>query len=293
MVDQPTFSFEAIGTSWAVTLREPVRSQVQGELLREIQQCIEAFDKAYSRFRADSAIVPLAHGAPSAELPPTITTLFTLYKQLYELTGGLFTPCIGQTLHDLGYDAEYSLLPKKQQMEPPPPFEVVSLEGTTLHTTQPVLLDFGAAGKGYLVDLVAALVQARGITQFTVDGSGDIAHQAAQPLRVGLEHPTNPEHVLGVATLNNCSICASAGNRRAWGGRHHIINPRTLASPERVSATWVVASTTMGADALSTCLFLVEPKILQDAFEFEYLVVYTDLSYQKSAAFPAEMFYSE
>jgi ApbE family len=42
--------------------------------------------------------------------------------------------------------------------------------GTTLVTDHPVLIDVGAAGKGYLVDLIADTLRDTGIDRFVVDG---------------------------------------------------------------------------------------------------------------------------
>jgi thiamine biosynthesis lipoprotein len=292
MAIQPDFAFEALGTQWQFTLSQVVSPEQKKYLLSEIGAIISEFDATYSRFREDSQIAPLAHHAGSVELPEHVQPMFAVYKKLYELTDGLFTPCVGQTLHDLGYDGEYSFQQKKAAVAPPPRFEDVTLVGNTLTTTQPVWLDFGAAGKGYLVDLVAEYLRSQGIKQFTVDGSGDIAHWADGPLRVGLEHPTEVGTVIGVAEISNQSICASSGSRRKWAGYHHIINPQTLRSPTEILATWVIAPSTMVADALSTCLFLVEPERVCSEFPCEYLILYKDFSIKRSAAFPATMFYS-
>ena len=77
-------------------------------------------------------------------------------------------------------------------------------------------MDFGAAGKGYLIDLVAKVLQKHKLDYFCVDAGGDMFYHniGNEKLRVGLEHPDNPKQVIGVANIYNQSICASAGNRR-------------------------------------------------------------------------------
>jgi thiamine biosynthesis lipoprotein ApbE len=53
---------------------------------------------------------------------------------------------------------------------------------------------------------------------------------------------------------------------------------------------WVVADSTVVADALTTCLFFVDPETLFGLYNFEYLIVYKDFSIQKSDSFAAELF---
>ena len=43
-----------------------------------------------------------------------------------------------------------------------------------LQPTEPIVLDVGAAGKGYLVDIIATLLEDHDIYDYTIDASGDI-----------------------------------------------------------------------------------------------------------------------
>ena len=110
------------------------------------------------------------------------------------------------------------------------------------------------------------------IDKFWIDGGGDI-YSYGTSLKIGLEHPANPEQVIGVVEIKNQSICASSGNRRKWGKYHHIIDPEKLESADEVLATWVIASKAIIADSLATSLFLVSPEKLKKEFEFEYLIL--------------------
>jgi diketogulonate reductase-like aldo/keto reductase len=74
-------------------------------------------------------------------------------------------------------------------------------DGTTITTDRPVLLDVGAAGKGRLVDLVAQTLTDADIQRFVIDAGGDLRHHGERPLRVGLEHPLNPERLVGLVEL--------------------------------------------------------------------------------------------
>lgn len=283
--------FEAIGTQWQIDFPDGLLASKQEKILREIAERIKTFDKDYSRFRSDSLVSQIARAAGDYRLPADAEPLFTIYEELYRLTNGLMTPLIGDVLVAAGYDAEYSLQPKILT-SPLPWEESMERHGLELTVKQPALLDFGAAGKGYLIDIVSEIIREAGVTSFCVDAGGDMAYysETGEVLRVGLEHPSIPETAIGVAQLSNQSLCGSAGNRRAWSRFHHIINPDSLTSPRHISALWVVASTTLLADALTTALFFADPKILAEHYQFEYLIMRADHSITCSKNFPAELF---
>lgn len=81
---------------------------------------------------------------------------------------------------------------------------------TTLTTLKPVVLDVGAAGKGYAIDSMATVLQEYSVDSFIIDGSGDILHKNLNPERIGLEDPKNVGKVIGEIELNNKALCASA-----------------------------------------------------------------------------------
>ncbi|MGI8414817.1 MAG: FAD:protein FMN transferase, partial [Nakamurella sp.] len=169
--------------------------------------------------------------------------------------------------------------------------DVLTVDGNLLTTTEPVLLDVGAAGKGYLVDLLAEILQAAGIGDYLIDGSGDLAQHGQDVCRVGLEHPLDPTMVVGVANLQNAALCASATNRRRWGENlHHIIDPATAEPTVGVLASWVVADTAILADGLATALFLSEPATLADHFDFSYVRMLATGAVEYSTNFPGELF---
>lgn len=285
------FSFEAIGTHWNIEFYEDLSAQRRADLLKQIEISIAEFDRRYSRFRDDSLVMEMAKNAGRYSLPGDAYPMMHLYERLYRLTDGLFTPLIGQTLVEAGYDAYYSLQPK--ELHTPPAWDdVMEYHSPTLLLKQPALLDFGAIGKGYLIDIIADLLTANGIRRFCIDAGGDLLHRDTKSLRVGLEDPRDFQRVIGVATIRNQSLCGSSGSRRRWDRFHHILNPRTLHSPEEVIATWTVAETTMLADALATCLFLVDPERLKKVFLFEYVVLFADGRVSVSSGFSAEMFVS-
>lgn len=282
------FGFEAIGTVWVIAGKLK-NAQPKEKILQKIKQLIDSFDKNYSRFRKDSWVLKLSKRRGEYEIPKDGKEMLDLYRKLYFLTEGKFTPLIGEALIESGYDDKYSFIESKLSKVPKWD-EILNYSFPMLEVKKPIVLDFGGTGKGYLIDLISMLLLKEGVKEFFVDGGGDIFSHSESSLKVGLEHPGNLNQVIGVVEIKNQSICASSGNRRKWGKFHHIIDPENLKSPNNILATWVIADQAIIADSLATCLFLVSPEKLSREFNFEYLILFPDYSFSKSADFPAELF---
>jgi thiamine biosynthesis lipoprotein len=298
-MNEVSFEFKAIGTSWHIAFLNPKifegydTSVIESEqLITLIKTRIETFEQNYSRFRNDSFVGQIARQAGSYELPDDAEAMLTLYRSLYDITNGKVTPLIGSVLEDAGYDTRYSLIPKNTILKACSWDEVMKYHAPFLITKQPLKLDFGALGKGYIVDIVAALLREHGRENYTVNAGGDIAYSTTieKVYKVGLEDPADPTQIIGVAELVNKSIAGSAGNRRAWDKYHHIIDPDLTESPRHIAAVWVVAATTIVADGLTTALFFTTPEVLQEHFDFEYVIVYADRSAKVSKDFPGMLY---
>lgn len=289
-MDARRATFDAIGTRWSIETTDPLTDDTWALLLGKVHTRINAFDTAYSRFRPDSLVTRMAHKAGTYQLPQDGYKLLQWYERLYELTDGKVTPLIGQTMVDAGYDAAYTLR-AKQLTTPPAWHDVISYDQSSITLRQPALLDFGAAGKGYLVDIISDMLTATGLTSYLINAGGDIVHRskANKAITVGLEHPYDTDEVIGITQLNNQSLCASAGNKRTWDSYHHIIDPIERVSVEVVQATWVIADDTMTADGLATALFFVTPHKLRQ-IPFSYALLQSDMSLIRSADFPVELF---
>lgn len=279
--------FDAIGTAWQVDTAQPVAADTAAR----IHDRIEAFDRTYSRFRGDSLVARIAANAGTFEFPDDAAPLFETYRRLYSATDARLSPLVGQAMDDLGYDRAYSLRPSGRSRPAPSWDDAVAWDGRSLSTARPVTLDIGAAGKGYLVDIVLELVADAGHTEIVVDGSGDIRHRGAEPITVALEHPSNPSMAVGVVNLGNASICASAANRRVWGdGLHHIIDATTGLPTSRVIAAWAIAELAREADGVATALFVAEPERLTAEFDVTWVRMLADGRIECSPELDGEIF---
>jgi len=279
--------FAAIGTAWSIETAEPVDDAVGAAIDRRI----ESFDRDWSRFREDSLVARIAREAGVYRLPPEAGPLLDLYRDLYEATDGAVSPLVGRALERLGYDRAYSLRDSGERAASPEWNDALAWDGEQLSALRPVTLDVGAAGKGYLVDLVADLLRAGGHTRFVVDASGDLLHAGPDHTRVGLEHPLDASKAIGIALVGNRALAASASNRRAWGnGLHHVIDATTGLPTSNVVATWVVADTALVADGLATGLFFAPATAFAALGDFQWVRMFSTGRVEHSAHFEGELF---
>lgn len=282
-----SWRFEAIGTQWVIDTVDPI-----GEGIRNrIGKRIEAFDRTYSRFRADSLVIRMASTPGAYVFPPDSVAIMSWYRKLYEATNGAVTPLIGEALETLGYDKDYSFQSSEARPVVPAWDDVITWDGNIVTTKQRVVLDIGAAGKGYLIDEIGRLLEEYGVSSYVVDASGDVRHRGADDQVVGMEHPDDPTRVIGALKLQNKSLCASATNRRKWGdGLHHVVDGRSGVPTHEVVATWVVADLTMVADGLATALFFARPDTLRSIGSFQFVRMFADGQVEYSKDIMGELF---
>ena len=279
----PLWRFDAIGTRWEI---ESARELTDDERVT-VSTVIGRFDREWSRFRPDSVVSSLTEGG-SAPLPADAEVMLDAYRELSDATGGAVNPLVGASLDALGYDASISLIASGAQ---PAPSDWSAVLGwrERLTLAAPAIIDVGALGKGRLVDLVQqALVAVPG--PLVVDASGDIAVRGGE-VRIGLEHPFDATRAIGVATIQDQALCASAINRRAWGnGLHHVLDARTGLPVRTWAATWAIAQDAMHADAAATALFFDGGTRLAADWGVEWVRMSTDGRAQRSPDCPVELF---
>jgi thiamine biosynthesis lipoprotein len=285
--DWEEFRFDGIGTRWEISTPRPLSGPVRTRLLA----VVEAYDGAWSRFRPDSTVSAMAREPGRHEFPAEAAALGRLYRSLYHLSAGAMTPLIGSSLEQLGYDASYSLLPAGSPTAAPRWEDALDWDGSILTNHVPVVLDIGAAGKGQLVDLLAAELRSSGHDNFLIDASGDLWYSGPDVISVALEHPYDSTQAIGTVPLSGGALGASAANRRAWGdGLHHVLDGTTGRPVTKAVATWTMAESTMMADALATALFHIPGVQLERSFDFAWLTVFSDGSAAYSAGFEGTLF---
>ncbi len=281
----PVWRFEAIGTVWEIESAEPLRAAHRDA----VSGRIDAFDREWSRFRADSLVTRLGIAGGRVPAPADAAAMLDLYRALSDATHGAINPLVGESLTQLGYDAALTLSGGEPLAAPERWHSMLRWDDGDLSLTEPAVIDVGALGKGRLVDLVLAeLAEVPG--GLVIDAGGDIALRGGTQ-RIALEHPFDTSQAVGVVALSSGSLCASATNRRVWGdGLHHVLDARTGTPVRAIVASWALAPHAIVADAVSTALFFDEGPRLAAAWGVEWARMTSTGAIEWSPAFPGELF---
>ena len=279
-----TWRFDAIGTSWEI---ETVEALTAAQRSR-VDAIIAGFDATWSRFRPDSLVTRLSVAGGQADTPSDAVAMLDAYRELSDATAGAVNPLVGRSLSALGYDAAHSLSARDPEPAPAECQSVLDWDAAQLSLASAAIIDVGALGKGRLVDLVAAeLGDVDG--DLVVDASGDLSVRGEA--RIGLEHPFDPAKAIGIATIRDQALCASATNRRAWGdGLHHVLDARTGVPVRTWAATWAIADDAMHADAVATALFFDGGPQLAERWGVEWVRMSTAGAAEHSQNAPVELF---
>lgn len=319
-------------------LTSQMTDSAESDMREAVAALLRTYEHTLSRFREDSLVAAMrraTHGG-SFDFPDWAGGLFDLYDALHEASDGAIDPCVGEDLTRLGYGPAYTFAAQPNARAYAGAVHgratwhgSVERHGCTLITRGPVSLDFGACGKGYAVDLIAALLRDGGCNTerntkrnadhhagpnanraadraLVIDAGGDLLVHLGQspdqpvPLRVALEHPSDSTQAVGVAEIMDGALCASAPSRRHWGEQsgmrlHHLLNAIDGMPADSVAAAWAyvpqqAAFPCATADGLATALFVTPPDRLRARFRFECAFIDADGMLHASRDFPATLF---
>ncbi len=296
-----TFKFESMGTELEIQIFDDVSKILEEKVKSEIFDFTVFYDESFSRFKENSLITKISKSTGIFEVPKDLIDILNIYKIFFNITDGAMSPLIGNTLSDLGYDANYTLMKKENISKTPNFLEVVKIFGensyhkkntiNTIEVSEKVLIDIGAIGKGFWVDQVKNILEKNKITHFLINGSGDIYYSSPNNSKVKINLENSLGNIFATTEIVNEAICGSGTLKRNWSIKkadnlHHIINARTSLPTENLESVWVKVKSekfpTTYADGLATAIFFVEPSKLQEIVKkdleinFEYYIIYTN-----------------
>lgn len=201
---------------------------------------------------------------------------FEMSQTIYETTEGYFNPALMPLVNYWGFG--YGKKNKGMMVDTNEVHRLLSLGNfndfqfhqthlTKKNTAQQ--LDFSAIAKGYGVDQIALLLNARNINNYLIEIGGELRAKGKNTQkeywRVGVDKPQkgiNQRTLKAILPLKNQSIATSGNyrNYRKLGDLEygHIINPKT-GFPEQkqiISAT-IIAETCALADAYATACMVM------------------------------------
>ena len=230
---------------------------------------VDAIERQLTWFRTTSELqrVNREAGAGTVAVSPGLFALLSLCRELSLATGGAFDPASTALSRCWGFLERRPRLPPAAEIEKARAasgMDKVELDGLArgVRFTSPgVELSFGAVGKGWALDRVAAGLRAKGVFRALLT-AGSSSHRGwgGEAWELALE-PGGEE--LGLLRLRDAALGTSGAGEQGFeaGGRRygHVLDPRTGWPAEGVRSASVVAAEAVVADALSTAFLVGGP----------------------------------
>lgn len=247
---------EKLGTVWFFEFFETTTQGTQ-EITGLLVNVMDRFERDYSRFLPDSIIGRLNAGGTISGPSLEFLDLLSIARHACDDTKGVFNIAVANHLEQSGYDAQYSFQSQDVVSAVPQLSDVLIQTDNTVSLTGGNKIDFGGFAKGYLIDLLADILQRQcGITYFLINGGGDMYVTSNQdvPIDVVLQHPVDRSKTVGTIRLMNQGFAASSPHVRTWidqnGTRHnHLVSSHV--KTETVSS-FVVTENACQADIYAT-----------------------------------------
>lgn len=296
-----TYEFEATGTVWEIRMHSNnVFSMFNKseDIIAEIKKYINDLENILSRFKKDSDLNHLKNKVGKFKVKTEIIDILKVYFFFNENYTKSLTPLVGKKMEEMGYDNTYSLRPQKEVVAQTKQTQnlrnlkeaIEITEKNTIKINYPCHLDFGAIGKGYIIDKVYDFLLQKSVPRFVINAGGDIrfySNKKEDVLKVGLEHPDDFSKVVGIVKLQTTyAICGSSNSRRIWNYENqtytHIVNPIPVEEKkdylnyhEKPTASWAVYTNCTYADAFATCIMLDKEvtKIKVKNFDVKYIIL--------------------
>lgn len=249
------------------------RSTTAASLASKVQSHLEALERRYSRYVADSLVSTINRRAGSGDftrLDPESETLLEVADQLWRSSGGLFDITSGVLRRAWRFDAAKTPVDLSQLESLKKKVGWDQVERTDKGVYLPVKgmeIDLGGLAKEYAADCAAKLLRDHGVTSGLVELAGDIATIGSQPSgmpwRVGIRAPQGGDPIGGIA-LSNAAAATSGNYARTlrYEGRTygHLLNPLTGWPVEGPTSVTVVGENCLSAGAVTTIACLQSPE---------------------------------
>lgn len=269
--------FDTVSTVYDYSGGSDKRFQENAELVRaELEYYHRLFD-IYNEYDGINNVATLNRLAGEwVVLAPELIEFLEYAVGMHALTGGNMNIAMGSVLsiwHE--YREEGKAVPTMAELEAAAEhtditkLEIDKSSGRARLCDSEMSLDVGAIAKGYAVERIAEMLEARGADSYVLDVGGNLRAIGEKPdgsaWRTGIKNPniydfnTPYVHYLDV---KDTSVVTSGDYQRFYlvdgVSYHHIIDKDTLMPANYFASVTIVTSDSGLADALSTALFTMD-----------------------------------
>ena len=270
-----------MGSSLEITLytdSEKLFYKITDESLERAKE----IDHLFSNYKDDSVLAEVNSnaGKTAVSVPNEFIELTQTAINYSKKTDGSFDITVGNLFELWKINGEKGALPSQDELKSAlecTGYQNIKLESNNVSFTKDCIsLDFGAIGKGYVVDEIVRIARKYGVKNGLINFGGNI-YALGTPLDsdawdIGINDPAKPGEIIKYLSLKNHGTATSGDYEKYFeinGKRYsHIINPRTGLPVEEISSVTVIAKTGTEADVYSTAFSVLglekAKKLLED-----------------------------
>ena len=265
---------------------------------KEIQEALKGYYHSINPFDSTS-IISQVNRNEAVEVDSLFGVVFNKAMEISQKTDGMFdvtcAPLIN--LWGFGFSKKDSVTPQAiDSIRSFIGYTKVHLQDNRVTKDDPrILLNFSALGDGLSCDVIANLLESKGIENYMVEIGGEVMAKGVNPKgecwRIGINKPTDDPAGLNQELEEIAHLCgkvglATSGNYRNFyekdGKKYgHTINPITgyPAEQDILSAT-IIAPDCTTADGYATSFMALGSEKARELKkrvpEIEYFIIYTD-----------------
>jgi len=266
---------------------------------QEIDELLGAFNQSLSHYISDSEISRFNQSDTGIELNSRFFyPVMQMSEEVYRKTEGAFDPTVSPLINAWGFGPDKSLAKNDSlsidSLLQLVGFSQIEFNEKELKKTKPeITLNFSAVAKGYAVDIVAELLDQKGIKNYMVEIGREVqcrgVNTEGEAWRIGIVNPnykTQPRQMLNATVaLENMSL-ATSGNYETFyikdGKKYaHTISPFTgYPVDHNLLSASVFAPNCTIADAYATALMVLgtekSKEILNSTPNLEGILIYEE-----------------
>lgn len=285
----------ALGTSYSIISISSDKIDLQ----REIDSVFAVINHSLSTYIPESDISRINKGDSTVVVDEMFREVFNLSKEINKDTNGFFDPTVGTLVNAWGFGPERQISMDSLKIDSLLNFvgldKILIDDANRIIKADPnIYLDFNAIAKGYSIDRLAAMLDAKGIGNYLIEVGGELVAKGKNTIKdkswvVGIDDPEMQVKRSTKILINlNDRALASSGNYRKFrvdettGKKYvHTVNPKTgYTQLSNTLAVTILADDCATADAYATAFMAMD---LSDAFKLinenkrlEAYIVYVD-----------------
>jgi thiamine biosynthesis lipoprotein len=260
----------AQGTTYQITYLDRSNSNYK----KAIDSILNKIDLSLSTYVPTSLISRINKNDMSVIVDDYFIEVFNKSMEVSEKTNGLFDVTVAPVVNAWGFGFTKKAKVDSSMIDSLLDFigyKMVRLEGRKLVKQKPqTMLDFNALAQGYTVDVLAAYLESKGISNYLVELGGEVKAKGRKNndeyWTIGIdqpnETPTEGRPLTAIVKLKDRALATSGNYRKFYiedGKKYaHIIDPGTgyHAKHNLLSAT-ILADDCMTADAYATAFMVM------------------------------------